>query len=112
MHDQLTAYFDGELDVARGRSFENHLASCPDCPRELAALRDLRAALQDGSSRYRPPAGLEGRVREVLRQARPSPATGRRWTARLTAAAALAAAVLFGATLSMAWRTPFPDERL
>ena len=25
MHDQLPAYFDGELDAARGRAFEDHL---------------------------------------------------------------------------------------
>src|SRR5438445_10623328 len=101
MHDQLSAYFDGELDTARGRVFENHLAACPDCTHELAALRDLRDALQDESCRHRPPADLEGRVRETLRQARPSPAAGRRWTARLTAAAALAAAVLFEASRSL-----------
>jgi anti-sigma factor RsiW len=112
MHDQLPAYFDGQLDAARGRAFEAHLAACPDCAQELAALRELRDALQDESFRHRPPAGLEGRVREVLRQARPSPAAGRRWTARLTAAAALAAAVLFGASLSLAWRTPSADDRL
>jgi anti-sigma factor RsiW len=112
MHDQLPAYFDGELDAARGRAFEDHLTACSDCTRELAALRDLRTALQDESCRHRPPPGLEGRVREALRQARPSPAAGRRWTARLTAAAALAAAVLFGASLSLALRTPSPDDRL
>src|SRR5262245_44724558 len=105
MHDQLPAYFDGELDAARGRAFEDHLAACPDCTCELAALRELREALQGESFRHRPPAGLEGRVREALRQARPSPAAGRRWAARLTAAAALAAAALLGATLTLALRT-------
>src|SRR5262245_41628813 len=112
MHDQLTAYFDGELDAARGRAFEDHLAACPDCEHELAALRELRAALQDGSFHHQPPADLEGRVREALRQARPSPAADPRWTARLTVAAALAAAVLFGVTIGLAWRTPFADDRL
>jgi anti-sigma factor RsiW len=118
MHDQLTAYFDGELDAARGRAFEDHLAACPDCTRELAALRDLRAALQDGSCRHRPPAGLEGRVRKALRETRPGytragrPTAGRRWTAWLAGAAALAAAVLFGASLTLALRTPSADDRL
>src|SRR5439155_5601939 len=66
----------------------------------------------------RPPAGLEGRVREALRQARPGypragrPAAGRRWTTRLTAAAALAAAVLAGAGLTLALRSPSADDRL
>jgi anti-sigma factor RsiW len=112
MHDQLPAYFDGELDAARGRAFEAHLAACPDCTHELAALRDLRDALQDESCRYRPPASLEGRVREALRQIQPSPAAGRRWTAWVTTVAALAAAVLFGASVTLAWRTPSADDRL
>src|SRR4051812_21148279 len=112
MHDQLPAYFDGELDAARGRAFEDHLAACADCTHELAALRDLRDAMQDDSCRHRPPAGLAGRVREALGQARPSPAAGRGWPARLAAAATLAAAVLVGASLSLAWRAPSADDRL
>jgi anti-sigma factor RsiW len=117
MHDQLPAYFDGELDTARGRAFEDHLAACPDCTHELAALRDLRDALQDESFRHRPPAGLEERVHELLGQAGEPPGLapsrpGRRWTTRLAAAAALAAAVLFGASLTLAWRTPSSDDRL
>jgi anti-sigma factor RsiW len=117
MHDQLPAYFDGELDVARGRAFEVHLAACPDCTHELAALRDLRDALQDESFRHRPPAGLKGRVHEALGQAEERPVltrrlAGRRWTTRLTAAAALAAAILFGASIPLAFRTPSSDDRL
>jgi anti-sigma factor RsiW len=112
MHDQLPAYFDGELDAARGRAFEDHLAACPDCTHELAALRDLRDALQDESLRHRPPADLEDRVRAALDQAPPSPVVGRRWTTWAATAAALAAAVLFGAGLTMALRTPSADDRL
>jgi anti-sigma factor RsiW len=112
MHDQLPAYFDGELDGAAGLAFEAHLAACPACANDLTALRGLRDALQDESYRHRPPAGLEGRVREALRQARPAPAAGRRWGAWMTTAAALAAAVLFGVSLSLAWRTPAAVDRL
>jgi anti-sigma factor RsiW len=117
MHDQLPAYFDGELDTARGRAFEDHLAACPDCTHELAALRDLRDALQDESFRHRPPADLAGRVHEMLGQAGEAPGlapsrSSSRWTTRLAAAAALAAAVLFGASLTLAWRTPSSDDRL
>jgi anti-sigma factor RsiW len=112
MHDQLPAYFDGELDAARGRAFEDHLAACPDCTHELAALRELRDALEEESFRHRPPAGLEGQVRAALRQARPSPAAGRRWTTWATAASALAAAVLLGASLTLVLRGPSADDRL
>ncbi|HEY1381240.1 MAG TPA: zf-HC2 domain-containing protein, partial [Gemmataceae bacterium] len=69
MHDQLAAYFDGELDAARGRAFEDHLADCPDCAQELAALRQMRTALRDESLRYRPQAGLEERIQSVIRVA-------------------------------------------
>src|SRR4051794_25375450 len=109
MHDQLPAYFDGELDAVRGRAFENHLAACPDCTHALAALRELRTALRSESFRHRPPAGLEGRVRETLRQAAPAPFTARKWPARLAMAAAIAAAVLLGASLTLALRTPSAD---
>src|SRR5258708_38546689 len=99
MHDQLSFYFDGELDAARGRAFEDHLAACPDCTHELAALRDLRDALQDEAFRHRPPAGLEERVRSALRVAEPSRPAVRPWAIRLAVAGALAAAVLVGVSL-------------
>ena len=66
MHDLLHAYFDGELDEGRGRAFEGHLATCPECARELAALRELRTALQDGALRFRPPPALGERIRASL----------------------------------------------
>ncbi len=112
MHDQLPAYFDGELDAAQGRAFEDHLTGCPDCALELAALRKLRAALHDPSIRHRPPPGLEDRVRTAIDTARPSPAARRPWAAWLAASATLAAAVLFGAGLTLALHTPSADDRL
>jgi anti-sigma factor RsiW len=112
MHDQLPAYFDGELDAARARDSEDHVAACADCTHELKALRELRQVLQDPATRYQPPRGLEGRVRDSLRHIRPAPVTTRRWTAWLTEAAALAAAVLFGVSLSLTLRAPTVDGRL
>ncbi len=112
MHDQLPAYFDGELDTADGRVFEGHLAACPDCTRELASLRELRAALQDPSFRHRPPVDLGDRVRAALPQTRPAVSAGRPWATRLIAAGALAAAVLFGASLTLALRSPSADDRV
>ena len=112
MHDQLASYFDGELDAARERAFEDHLAACPDCTRQLAALRDLRTALRDESLRYRPPAGLDGDIRAAVRRASPVSVARRRWAEALTTAAALAAAVLFGASLAPALRAPSATERL
>jgi anti-sigma factor RsiW len=112
MHDQLTAYFDGELDTAAARTFEDHLATCPDCTHELTALRGLRDALHDPSFRHPHPAELANRVREALRSDQPSPVQGRRWTTWLVTAAGLAAAVLFGASLTLVVRTRSGDDRL
>jgi anti-sigma factor RsiW len=112
MHDQLSAYFDGELDAAQGRAFEDHLAACPDCTRELATLRELRTALRDESLRYGPPAGLDGRIRNAVRSASPATATRRRWAEALTTAAALAAAILFGASLAPTLQAPSAAEQL
>jgi anti-sigma factor RsiW len=112
MHDQLSAYFDGELDVTQGRTFEEHLTACPVCTHELTALREVRTALQSDSFRYRPPIDLEERVRAALQEARPGLVTTRRWPARLIPVAALAAAVLFGVGLTLALHTPSGDDRL
>jgi anti-sigma factor RsiW len=42
--DQLSAYLDGELDPARRRRLEAHLAACPECSALLADLRAIVAA--------------------------------------------------------------------
>jgi anti-sigma factor (TIGR02949 family) len=112
MHDQLAAYFDGELDATQVRTFEEHLTACPDCTQELTALRELRTMLQAESIRHRPPMDLEERVRGAIRETRPTPITTRQWPARLIEVAALAAAVLFGVGLTLALRTPSGDDRL
>jgi anti-sigma factor RsiW len=112
MHDRLPAYFDGELDAAESRVFEDHLAACPSCSRELESLRELRTALHDPSCRYEPPAGLATRVREALDGARPQPVDRRRpWTGVLVAAA-LAASFLLGIGLTLALGGRPVDDRL
>ncbi len=42
--DQLSAYLDGELDLARRRRLEAHLAACPECSALLVDLRAIVAA--------------------------------------------------------------------
>jgi anti-sigma factor RsiW len=46
MQEWLGAYLDGELRGARLHRVEAHLEECAACRAELAALRDLSAALQ------------------------------------------------------------------
>jgi len=41
--DLMMAYLDEELNEAQRRTFEGHLASCPECTRDLAHFRRLKA---------------------------------------------------------------------
>jgi anti-sigma factor RsiW len=47
IRERLSAYLDGETPAAETESLERHLQVCPECRRELAALRRLTAALAD-----------------------------------------------------------------
>ena len=40
--DLMMAYLDDELNQEQRRAFEEHLASCPDCTRELKEFRKLK----------------------------------------------------------------------
>lgn len=52
--DHLSAYLDGELDPARRRRIETHLAGCAECAATLADLRAIVAAAPGYAGR--PPA--------------------------------------------------------
>ncbi|HQG48301.1 MAG TPA: zf-HC2 domain-containing protein [Sedimentisphaerales bacterium] len=45
--DSMMAYLDNELNEEHKRAFEDHLASCADCTRDLAEFRKLKA-MTDG----------------------------------------------------------------
>lgn len=49
--EQLSAYLDGELDVARRRRLEAHLTQCPECAELLADLRAIVSAAPHYSGR-------------------------------------------------------------
>jgi anti-sigma factor RsiW len=108
MHDLLPAYFDGELDADRVPAFEQHLAACPECARELETLQELRGALQDPSFRHEPPPHLTRRVRSVLTP-RVAP---RRLVIGLAAATILAAVGVAGSGVILSMRTPAAEDRL
>ncbi len=73
-HDrQLTlrmhAYIDDELDGTDRKSFEAHIAACPDCQREIAEIRALKAAVAEVGKGFSVPADLESRIRRRLDKA-------------------------------------------
>lgn len=109
--ESLSAWLDGELDESARRRLETHLADCPACAAQLAALRDLSAAF--GALRADAPGfDLSGLVEERLAASarRSSPAARRTplaglfgrlaWLpAGLAAAASLALGIGMGSAL-------------
>lgn len=67
----LPAYVDGELDLVTTLEIEEHLATCPECSRAYAELRELQSVLasQRAALIEPTPPALAQRVRAVLRQA-------------------------------------------
>lgn len=97
----LGAYVLGALDEQEVRALEEHLASCPDCTRELEDLRAMEAylgevppeAVLDG-----PPEGGDLLLQRTLRQVRAERGgVARRRQFALGAAAAVVAALVLGA---------------
>ena len=95
---RLDAYVDGEVAEPERVQFSEHLADCPDCGPEAAALLRLREGIRQAAPVYRAPEELRSQIRFALRReaagtARPgSPAPG--W---LAYAASLLLAVAVGA---------------
>ncbi|ANZ38897.1 anti-sigma factor [Lentzea guizhouensis] len=97
----LGAYVLGALDEQEVRDMDQHLASCPDCTRELEDLRAMEAylgevppeAMLDG-----PPEGGDLLLQRTLRQVRSERGgVARRRQVTLGAAAAVVAALVLGA---------------
>jgi hypothetical protein len=97
----LGAYVLGALDEQEVHAMDEHLASCPDCTRELDELRAMEAflgevppeAMLDG-----PPEGGDLLLQRTLRQVRSERGgVARRRQVTLGAAAAVVAALVLGA---------------
>jgi anti-sigma factor RsiW len=97
----LGAYVLGALDEQEVHEMDQHLASCPDCARELEELRDMEAflgevppeAMLDG-----PPEGGDLLLQRTLRQVRAERGgVARRRQFAVGAAAAVVAALVLGA---------------
>jgi anti-sigma factor (TIGR02949 family) len=94
---RLEAYFDGELAETERASVRDHLADCPDCGPELAALEQLHLELRRSAPVYRAPEGLRSQIRFALRrEAAASAPVGLRASGWLAYAASLLLAVALG----------------
>jgi len=82
--EQLSAYLDGELDLARRRRLEAHLAGCADCAALLADLRAIVAAAPHYEGRE-PSRDLWGAIEPRLGEAEVIPLSPDRLTARPSA---------------------------
>jgi anti-sigma factor RsiW len=100
LHDLTPAYALHALDATDERAYEAHLATCADCRRELASLREAAASLAFAPESPAPPAALRARILEQARAERPNVVPLRprlAWATRSVAAAAAVAAIALAA---------------
>jgi anti-sigma factor RsiW len=104
----LHALADGELDAKGALEVEAHVAGCPGCAAELAAIREVKAALAEVPVAYTAPPSLHARLAAALaedaRPPRPRRSGIETWAlggslAALAAGLALFALVPSGASL-------------
>jgi anti-sigma-K factor RskA len=99
LHSLVAPYALDALDETEERSFEQHLALCERCRRELAGLREAAAALAYSAPVAQPPPELKERILAQARAERTNVVSLKRrrnWTAPLGIAAAAAAALAIG----------------
>jgi anti-sigma factor (TIGR02949 family) len=99
---RLDAYVDGEIAEDERALLLEHLADCPECGPEAAALTRLRHGIRQAAPIYRAPEALRGRIRAALRAEAATSARATRpapgWLA-YAASILLAVAVGSGGTL-------------
>jgi hypothetical protein len=66
----LSAYLDGEIEPARERSVDDHVASCEECRARLAALRGVMLELRR-APRLQPPPVLAHQIRQQAMEQAP-----------------------------------------
>ena len=93
----LEAYVDGELEPAARERLRAHLALCPECEAEAAALQRLGATFRATAPEYRMPAPVRARIRQAVR--REAAATERQAAAPAWRAFAYAASLLLAVAL-------------
>jgi anti-sigma factor RsiW len=94
------ALIDGELDAGHARDVEAHVATCPRCTAELAAVREMHKAIGSADLRYTAPVALRRRIEAALPQPQaPSRRAVLRGFAMGSAVSAIAATGLVGIVL-------------
>jgi anti-sigma factor RsiW len=76
----LHALADGELDAGNVLALEAHIAGCPGCAAELAAIHEVKAQLKAAPSAYAAPQSLYDRLDAALAEAEAPPPQPRRTT--------------------------------
>jgi anti-sigma factor RsiW len=62
----LHPLIDGELDAARARDVEAHVAGCQRCATELRQFREMRRAMAGANLRLTAPAALRSRIEAAM----------------------------------------------
>src|SRR5262245_41423503 len=65
---KLDSYIDNELLIESNLEMIEHFRRCTSCTQEAQERRDVRRRLRDAVREVPVPAGLEGRIRDRLRQ--------------------------------------------
>ncbi|UFZ06822.1 anti-sigma factor [Bradyrhizobium ontarionense] len=66
----IHALADGELDAGHAREVEAHVAACPRCASELAAIRQMQQVLAGTDLAFKAPSALRQRIEATLPPAR------------------------------------------
>jgi anti-sigma factor RsiW len=71
----IHALADGELDAGHALEVEAHVAACPRCAAELAAIRQMKQMLASTDLSYKAPSALRRRIEAALPTAEPAVVT-------------------------------------
>ena len=99
--DDLELYVLGVLPPAARAEVDSHLFACADCRAEAAALGDVLSAIHESLPEREPSLGLRDRILTSARPARPSPIAWLRPSRSWLPTAALAAAAITLAVMSV-----------
>jgi anti-sigma factor RsiW len=107
VHEDLSAYVDGELPPDRAMELAEHLTSCAECASDYEAMLTTVRTAREGLVRHGAPDMLRARIRASLREesrptvARVAPGKRRAWRIpwNVVAAAAIVALASSGVTM-------------